>query len=185
MSGAPRSAKATATANTTGREHELLRLVPGSTVSVDGAPRTVRGAIQIRGATQRWAEYLLEAGTPSLWLAVEELADGGVRLSRWTRTTADAAGFDPLRPVLHGVPLVETERGEGDFEAAGEFGADGEGRGDGLGGLTPGRGRLDYIDFAGPGVRASLERFVPGAPGLLGIGTDLPAPGDRTDEHHA
>ncbi len=160
----------------TGREHELLGLGPGSCLPADGAPRTVRAAIQVRSATQRWAEYLLEGGEHSLWVAVEQLPDGGVRVSNRTRTTADAAGFDPSRPVLGGVSLAETERGDADFEATGAF--------DDLKGITPGRGRLSYIDYAGPGVRASLEQFAPGAPGLLGIGTDLPAPGDRTDEQH-
>jgi hypothetical protein len=78
--------------------------------------------------------------------------------------------------VLGDVSLAETERGYADFEATGAF--------DGLKGVTPGCGRLSYIDYVGPGVRASLEQFTPGAPGLLGIGTDLPAPGDRTDEQH-
>ncbi|MFE0803662.1 DUF4178 domain-containing protein [Streptomyces sp. NPDC058812] len=168
MAGAPLSVP--------GREHALLTLEPGARLPADGTPGTVRAAIQVRGATQRWAEYLLEGGERSLWLAVEQLPDGGVRLSRWSRTTADAAGFDPSRPVLRGVRLAETERGHADFEATGAF--------DGVKGITPGRGRLHYIDYAGPGVRTSLERFAPDAPGLLGIGTEPGTPGDRTEERH-
>jgi hypothetical protein len=144
----------------------LMGLLPGAALP---GGLTVRGAVQVRSATQRWAEYLLDGGPggATLWLAVEALADGTVRSSYWSRTTAEAAGFDPARPAVQGRLLTVVERGHGDYLATGEFG--------GTPGLRPGTGRLRYTDYTGPGLRASLEHFDNEAPGLLGIEARPPA----------
>ncbi|GAA4869953.1 DUF4178 domain-containing protein [Kitasatospora terrestris] len=152
----------------------LMDLRPGDTLP---GGLSVRGAVQVGSATQRWAEYLLTgeaAGTgTTLWLAVEALPDGTERSSYWHRTTAEAAGFDPDLPTLDGQLLAVVERGHGDYRAVGEFG--------GLPGLRAGTGRLHYVDYTGPGLRASLEYFgpaghdAPGSPGLLGVEARPPA----------
>ncbi len=151
-----------------GTPPDLLNLLPGARTA---GGLTVRGAVQVRSATQRWAEYLLDGGTggATIWLAVEALPDGAVRSSYWSRTTAEAAGFDPDHPTLRGHALAVVERGHGGYRATGEF--------DGLPGLRPGSGRLRYVDYTGPGLRASLEHFAPDgteAPGLFGVEAQPP-----------
>jgi hypothetical protein len=50
--------------------------------------------------------------------------------------------------------------------------------------------RLSFVDYAGDGVHASLERLGPGAPALLAVRTDVgprvevtaETPADRTEE---
>ncbi|REE95994.1 uncharacterized protein DUF4178 [Thermomonospora umbrina] len=133
-------------------------LKAGDLVEYLGVRYFVRGSVRLREGGYTWSEHLLDAdgadtadtvaGT-KVWVSVEE--DPDLEVVWWTER--DAAGLTPDQPTLtlDGVEYRRDEHGTADYRTEGTTGL-----GD--------TGRVEYVDYEGPGGRyLSFERFGGGA----------------------
>ncbi|HEX2313747.1 MAG TPA: DUF4178 domain-containing protein [Thermomonospora sp.] len=138
-------------------------LKAGDMVEYLGARYFVRGSVRFREGGYTWSEHLLDADTiagTKVWVSVEE--DPDLEVVWWTER--DVGDLRPDRPALtlDGVEYRRDEHGTADYRTEGTTGL-----GD--------TGRVEYVDYTGPGGRyLSFERFGGGA-WEAGTGERVPA----------
>jgi hypothetical protein len=112
----------------------------------------VRGSVRLREGGYTWSEHLLDADTiegTKVWVSVEE--DPDLEVVWWTER--DVGDLRPDRATLtfEGVEYRREEHGTAEYRTEGTTGL-----GD--------TGRVEYVDYEGPGGRyLSFERFGGGA----------------------
>lgn len=127
-------------------------LKAGDMVEYLGERYFVRGSVRFREGGFTWSEHLLDAdrlaGT-KVWVSVEE--DPDLEVVWWTER--DVGDLTPGQATLtfDGVEYRREEHGTADYRSEGTTGL-----GD--------TGRVEYVDYAGPGGRyLAFERFGGGA----------------------
>ncbi|TNY35212.1 DUF4178 domain-containing protein [Thermomonospora catenispora] len=135
----------------------------GDLIEYLGTRYFVRGSLRLREGGYTWSEHLLDADTvegAKVWISVEE--DPDLEVVWWTER--DVGDLKPDKPTLtlDGVEYRREEHGTAEYRTEGTTGL-GEG------------GRVEYVDYAGPGGRyLSFERFDGGA-WEAGVGERVPA----------
>jgi Domain of unknown function (DUF4178) len=134
----------------------------GDMIEYLGARYFVRGSLRLRQGGFTWSEHLLdpdEPGGPKVWVSVEE--DPDLEVVWWTAREAGDARPDQDPLTVDEVRYRQEEHGTADYTGAGTTGL-GE------------RGRVEFVDYVGPGGRqVSFERF-DGGPWEMGLGEVVP-----------
>jgi hypothetical protein len=112
----------------------------------------VRGSVRLREGGFTWSEHLLDADTiegTKVWISVEE--DPDLEVVWWTEHDIGDLVPDKKTITVDGVEYRRDEHGTADYRTEGTTGV-----GDG--------GRVEYVDYEGPGGRyLSFERYGGGA----------------------
>jgi hypothetical protein len=138
-------------------------LKAGDMVEYLGTRYFVRGSVRFREGGYTWSEHLLDADTiegTKVWVSVEE--DPDLEVVWWSER--DVGDLRPDRSTLtfDGVEYRREEHGTAEYRTEGTTGL-----GD--------SGRVEYVDYEGPGGRyLSFERFGGGA-WEAGTGERVPA----------
>ncbi|GAA2603295.1 DUF4178 domain-containing protein [Actinomadura fulvescens] len=133
----------------------------GDMIEYLGARYFVRGSLRLREGGFTWSEHLLDADTADqkVWISVEE--DPDLEVVWWTGHEIGELTPDRKTLVLDGVEYRRDEHGTADYGSEGTTGV-GE------------SGRVEYVDYEGPGGRyLSFERYGDG-PWELGTGERVP-----------
>ncbi|WP_432705909.1 DUF4178 domain-containing protein [Actinoallomurus iriomotensis] len=138
-------------------------LKAGDLVEYLGTRYFVRGSLRLREGGFTWNEHLLDADTAEgqkVWLSVEE--DPDLEVVFWTEYE-----IGDLRPgartvTVEGVEYRRDEHGTADYTSEGTTG-------------VGARGRVEYVDYEGPGGRyLSFEQYG-GGQWEAGLGERVPA----------
>ncbi|MFF5263123.1 DUF4178 domain-containing protein [Actinomadura viridis] len=140
-------------------------LKAGDMVEYLGTRYFVRGSLRLREGGFTWSEHLLDADTPAqgestkVWISVEE--DPDLEVVWWTEREVGDLRPDRRTLTLDGVEYRRDEHGTADYAGEGTTGVGAQ-------------GRVEYVDYEGPGGRyLSFERFG-GGPWEAGTGERVP-----------
>ncbi|GLZ07051.1 hypothetical protein Acsp03_45170 [Actinomadura sp. NBRC 104412] len=124
----------------------------GDMVEYLGVRYFVRGSVRLREGGFTWSEHLLDADTiegTKVWISVEE--DPDLEVVWWTELDVGDLVPDKRTLTVDGVEYRREEHGTADYASEGTTGL-GE------------KGRVEYVDYEGPGGRyLSFERYGGGA----------------------
>ncbi|MEU5880418.1 DUF4178 domain-containing protein [Spirillospora sp. NPDC047279] len=133
----------------------------GDMIEYLGVRYFVRGSLRMREGGFTWSEHLLDGDTVDVkvWISVEE--DPDLEVVWWTEHEIGDLTPDRKTLSLDGVDYRRDEHGTADYGSEGTTGV-----GDG--------GRVEYVDYEGPGGRyLSFERYGGGS-WELGTGERVP-----------
>ncbi|POM25015.1 hypothetical protein BTM25_36560 [Actinomadura rubteroloni] len=137
-------------------------LKAGDMVEYLGVRYFVRGSLRLKEGGFTWSEHLLDADTAGggkVWLSVEE--DPDLEVVWWTEHDADGLTPSERSLTVDGVEYRRDEHGTADYTTEGTTG-------------VPARGRVEYVDYEGPGGRyLSFERYGDGS-WEAGLGERVP-----------
>jgi hypothetical protein len=138
-------------------------LKAGDMVEYLGTRYFVRGSLRLREGGYTWSEHLLDADTiegTKVWVSVEE--DPDLEVVWWTEYDIGDLSPNERTLTVEGVEYRRDEHGTADYTSEGTTGV----------GV---QGRVEYVDYEGPGGRyLSFEQYG-GGQWEAGLGERVPA----------